>query len=128
MENKGKNFLIVKGVVMAYLFTISQIFIYSIILATTSVPEKTIPICVFIFNILSVFISSSIISIKIKENGIKNGGLIGLFYVLIVYLIGSSISGNFGLTGYSITTIIFNMLLRNDWRNRRSKYGKIIIE
>ncbi|MBQ8298910.1 MAG: TIGR04086 family membrane protein [Clostridia bacterium] len=128
MENKGNVFLIIKGVLFGYLFTIIQILGYSIVLANTAISEKTIPICVFVFSVLSVFISSSIVCIKIKENGLKNGGLIGLFYILIVYFIGSILSGNFVLTTYSITTIIFNILLRNGRGNCWSKYGKIIVE
>ena len=128
MENKGNIFLITKGVFLGYLLTIIQILVYSIILANTSVSEKTIPICVFIFSVLSVFIASSIVCIKIKENGLKNGGLVGLFYILIIYIIGSLLSGGFSLTTYSITTIIFNILLRNDRWNRWGEYVKITVE
>lgn len=128
MENKGNIFMITKGVMFGYLLTIIQILIYSIVLANTPVSEKTIPICVFIFSVLSVFIASSIVCIKIKENGMKNGGLVGLFYILIIYLIGSILSGSFALTSYSITTIIFNILLRNDRWHCWSKYSKIIVE
>lgn len=128
MENKGNIFLITKGIFGGYLLTIIQILVYSIILANTSVSEKTIPICVFIFSVLSVFIASSIVCIKIKENGLKNGGLVGLFYILIIYIIGSILSGSFSLTTYSITTIIFNILLRNDRWNRWGEYVKITVE
>ena len=111
MENKNKIILIGKGVILGYIFMLLEILIYSILLAYTSIPESSISVCVFIFSLLSVFLASSIVSIKIKENGMKNGGIVGFLYVILVYLIGGVISGNFSLTSSVITTIIFNILL-----------------
>jgi putative membrane protein (TIGR04086 family) len=111
MERRGKILLIGKGVLLGYLFMILEIFVYSILLACTSIPESSIGISVFVFSLLSVFISSSLVCIKIKENGMKNGGIVGFFYIMLVYLFGSILMGNFALTSKTITTIIFNILL-----------------
>ena len=111
MGRKGKMILISKGVILGYLFMLFEIFIYSIILAYTSIPESSMETSVFLFSLLSVFISSSLVCIKIKENGMKNGGLVGFFYIMLVYLFGSIMMGNFVLTSQIITTIIFNILL-----------------
>ena len=111
MERKNRIITIGKSVLTAYLITLILTLIYSIILAYTSVSESTIPTCMFVINILSVFIASSIAVIKIKENGLKTGGLIGLTYVLIMYLLSSITSSGFALTSYAISTIIFNILL-----------------
>lgn len=111
MGRKGKMILISKGVILGYLFMLFEIFIYSMILAYTSVPESSMETSVFLFSLLSVFISSSLVCIKIKENGMKNGGLVGFFYIILVYLFGSIMMGNFVLTSQTITTIIFNILL-----------------
>ena len=111
MGRKGKMILISKGVILGYLFMLFEIFIYSIILAYTSIPESSMETSVFLFSLLSVFISSSLVCIKIKENGMKNGGLVGFFYIMLVYLFGSIMMGNFVLTSQTITTIIFNILL-----------------
>ena len=111
MGRKGKMILISKGVILGYSFMLFEIFIYSMILAYTSVPESSMETSVFLFSLLSVFISSSLVCIKIKENGMKNGGLVGFFYIILVYLFGSIMMGNFVLTSQTITTIIFNILL-----------------
>lgn len=111
MENKNKLILIGKGVILGYIFMLLEILVYSMLLAYTSVPESSISVCVFTFSLLSVFLSSSIVSIKIKENGMKNGGIVGFIYIILVYLIGGLVSGNFSLTSSVITTIIFNILL-----------------
>lgn len=111
MERKNKIITIGKSVLIAYLITFILTFIYSIVLAYTSVSESTIPTCMFVISILSVFIASSVAVIKIKENGLKTGGLIGLIYILITYLLSSVTSSGFALTSYAISTIIFNILL-----------------
>lgn len=111
MNNKGRILTIAKGVLLSYIITFVLILAYAIILTYTNVSESTIPIVLFVISILSVFISSSIMVIKIKENGLKNGGLIGFFYILIMYLLSSITSTGFALNGYAIATIIFNILL-----------------
>ena len=103
--------MIFKGVMIAYIITFLLILIYSALLTYTSIPESTIPTYTFIISIISVFIASSIMVIKIKENGLKNGGLIGLIYIILLYIISSITSAGFALDSYSIATIIFNILL-----------------
>lgn len=111
MERKSKMLLIGKGVIFGYLFMLLEMFIYSVLLAYTSISESSMDTCVFIFSLLSVFMTSSLVCIKIKENGLKNGGIIGFLYILLVYFINSIALGKFSLTTQTITTIIFNMLL-----------------
>ncbi|MBQ9280269.1 MAG: TIGR04086 family membrane protein [Clostridia bacterium] len=111
MSKTKRIFTILKGVVMAYMITFILILIYSAILTYTSVPETTIPTCVFVISMISVFIASSIMVIKVKENGLKNGGLLGLIYIVLLYILSSTTSSGFALTGYAIATMIFNILL-----------------
>lgn len=111
MEGMGKVKLIAKGVMLSYLISFILIFLYSIILAYTSISESTISGCVFVIGMVSVFISSSMAVIKIKRNGMKNGGIIGFCYVSILYLLSSIYETGFALTKYSIATIIFYILL-----------------
>lgn len=109
--DKTKNIkIITKSILISYIITLILIFIYSAILAYTKVPESTIPICLFIIGIISVFISSSLAVIKINKNGLKNGGIIGLGYVFILYLLSSISEATFALTKYSILTIIIYIL------------------
>lgn len=111
MDRNQRFFIILKGVGMAYLMTFILILIYSAVLTYTSVPESTIPTCVFVISIISVFIASSIAVIRVKENGLKNGGLIGLIYIMLLYILSSVTTSGFALTGYSVATMIFNILL-----------------
>lgn len=111
MERKIIFKEIIKGVGIAYLISIILILIYAIILAYTNVAESTMPTCIFVISMFSVFIASSFVAIKIKENGLKNGGLVGLIYIALLYILSSFTEGMFALTGYATATIIFNILL-----------------
>ena len=111
MNKKTRFFTIGKSVLIAYIITFILTLIYAILLSYTNISESTIPTCMFVINIFSVFIASSIAVIKIKENGLKNGGLAGLMYIIIMYLLSSLTSVGFAVSGYAISTIIFNILL-----------------
>jgi len=48
--------------------------------------------------------------LKIKNNGIINGGIIGLLYISIIYIISSIVQTGFRLDLYSIVMIIASVL------------------
>lgn len=111
MEKTNNIKVIVKSIFLGYLITFALILVYSALLAYTEVSESTVPTCLFIIGMLSVFIASSLAIIKIKKNGLKNGGIIGFGYVSILYILSSLFEANFALTKYSVATIIFYILL-----------------
>ena len=49
--------------------------------------------------------------IKIKEKGMVNGALVGLIYILILYLLSSIFSTGFGVNGYAFSMILFNVII-----------------
>lgn len=111
MEKTNNIKVIVKSIFLGYLITFALILVYSALLAYTEVSESTVPTCLFIIGMISVFIASSLAIIKIKKNGLKNGGIIGFGYVSILYILSSLFEANFALTKYSVATIIFYILL-----------------
>lgn len=111
MGEINKIKLITKGLFYSYGITFLLILVYSAILTYTNVSESTIPTCLFIIGMISVFIASSISVIKIKKSGLKNGGIIGFSYVMILYMLSSFYETGFSLSKYSIFTIIFYILL-----------------
>ena len=111
MENLKRFGIVFKNVIISYLITLILFLIYSFVLAFTSVPESTIPLFTFVFGMISVFIGSTLALIKIKEKGIINGALVGMVYILFIYVL-SSITGNgFGINGYAFSMIIFNIII-----------------
>lgn len=109
-EKKSIIIPIVKGVLISYVLTLLLIAIYSLILAKTGVPESTIPTCMVVICILSILIGSSLCNKKIKERGFINGAIVGLSYILILYLLSSIFVTGFGMSGLSIVTILFCIL------------------
>ena len=107
MEKKKNKFLeMVKWVFIAYLITIVLIAVYSLILAYTDVPEGTIPTVVLLISIVSVLVSSSLAVKKIKQKGLINGAIIGMLYVMFLYILSSIFITGFSLTAYSIAMIL----------------------
>ena len=107
VENTSKGgMVLVKGIIISFVLTLISVFIFSIILTYTNIQESTIfPVLVFI-TALSILIGSSLSTIKIKKNGILNGGAIGLIYILVLYLISSITTTGFALTTQAIILML----------------------
>lgn len=105
---------IVKGVVIALLTTFILLIIFSIILTYTNTEEKIINPVIMIITAISILIGSSLANIKIKKNGLLNGGIVGGIYILMIYLISSLLNWKFSLNIQSIimiaTATIFGVL------------------
>lgn len=101
MENKlemDKNiFRVVKGSVFAIIISLILLLIYASVLTATNVSETTMTPVVITISGVSILIGSSISSFKIKKQGMVNGALVGLIYMLLIYLLSSIL-----LTGFAI--------------------------
>jgi len=91
------NFLPVigMGVLLALVISLAVFMAASVIISYTAVPETIVPYLSFITSILSIFVGALFVSRKISYKGWLNGGLTGIFYVLIVLLLGLFIAGEF---------------------------------
>jgi len=111
MENSdnmnNKSFVnILKGLGIAFIITCIFLLILSIVLTYTNVSENIINPTIIIITALSILIGSSISNVKIKRNGLINGGIIGGVYIVLLYLFSSIFSMQFSLTIQSIIMII----------------------
>ena len=105
---KGNLIRILKGTGIAVAVTLVILLIYSCLL--TYINENTMPIIIIITSALSILVGSFISSLHIKKNGLTNGALVGLVYILAIYLISSIISGNFGFTISSAIMVICSVV------------------
>ena len=96
---------ILKGVGISLLFTFILLIIFAILLTYTNVSQSTINPVIIVITGISILIGSSIGNIKIKKNGLINGGMIGGIYMIIIYLISSILNWKFGLNMQSIIMI-----------------------
>ena len=65
---------------------------------------------VLVITGISVLIGSSISSISIRKQGITNGGLVGLIYVLFLYIVSSIAGIGFEINMNAILMIIVGVI------------------
>lgn len=112
MENKIENeFLkniikIIKGSVGGIILTLILLLIFAAVLTYTNIEESTIKPVIIVITVISILVGSSISTLKIKKNGMINGAIVGLIYILTIYLISSITGSGFALNIYSIIMII----------------------
>jgi len=110
---------IIKGSLISIGVTIILLLIYSIVLTYTNVMESTMNPIIIIITGISILLGSSIMTRKIKKMGIVNGGIIGLIYIVTIYILSSISETGFMLNTYSVimilVSIVLGMLRRNNW-------------
>lgn len=103
----NKNIIrIAKGSIFAIVISLILLFIYANLLTYTNISETTMTPVVLTISGISILIGSSISSLKIKKQGMINGALVGLIYMIFIYLLSSIMFTGFGLDTKSIIMII----------------------
>lgn len=105
-EKLESLFKILKGSLISVGITLIFLFIFALILTYTNVQENTINPVIIIITFISILIGSSISTLKMRKNGLINGGFIGLIYILLIYLISSLTGSGFSLGMYTLIMII----------------------
>ncbi len=127
MKSNNPIFSIIKGTLIAFLCTIITLTIFSILLVYTDLSEETVKPVIITVTGISILIGSSIGARKLKKNGLINGAMIGISYILILYIISSVLNSNFTLNIMAFLMIgmglIGGILGRNHW----SKYEALTL-
>ncbi|MBO4293085.1 MAG: TIGR04086 family membrane protein [Clostridia bacterium] len=98
---------IIKGVGISVLASIFLILIFSAILTYTNTSEQAINPVIIVIMAISILIGSSIGNTR---KGLINGGVIGLAYMIIIYLISSILNNDFGFNLYHLIFVISGVL------------------
>lgn len=112
MENGNKKefstnlMCVIKGSVVANVISLALLFIFAILLTYTNLQENIMAPVVIVITAISILIGSSISTLKIKKNGLLNGALVGLIYILTIYLLSSLTGSGFACNINSIIMII----------------------
>ena len=96
MESYEKSnifFNTLKGVIIAMIFTIICLFIFSCLLVYTNISEDLIEPTIIVVTGIGILFGSSIANRKIAKKGILNGAIVGIAYILLIYAISSIASG-----------------------------------
>ncbi len=104
----GDNIFInlAKGIGISLVATLVLLIVFALILTYTNISETVISPVIMVITAISILIGSSIVNMKIKRNGLVNGGIIGGIYILTIYLISSILNWKFSLNLQSIIMII----------------------
>lgn len=109
-EFKKNIIRISKGSIIAITLTIILLLIFAILLTYTPISENTINPVIIVISGISILVGSSISSLKIRKNGLINGALVGLIYILTIYLISSITGTGFVINVYSLIMIIVSII------------------
>ena len=111
-ENNSSNLVkILKGSTISILTTLVFLIIFAALLTYTNINENAMPTVIIIVTALSILIGSEISTSKIKKNGILNGTLVGIIYIVLLYFISSVVTRNFSLNKYSIIMIATSIII-----------------
>ena len=100
MEKFSNNYFlnILKGVGIAFVFTIIALTIFSCLLVYTNTSENLIQPVVIGVTGISILLGSFIANRGRKKNGIISGMLVGIIYILLIYIISSVVNeGQFAI-------------------------------
>lgn len=101
---------LVKGLGVAFLFTLISIFIFSIILTYTNIQESTIPVTIIIISAISILLGSTVATRSVNKNGMLKGGIIGVTYVFFLYIISSILNTGFLVNIYTIIMLVTGVI------------------
>ncbi len=109
-ESRNSIKKILKGSIISIIITLIALIIFASLLSYTNVSESTIPTVTIVITIISILIGSSLSMSSAQKNGIINGALIGITYILFIYILSSILENNFVLNKYSIIMMIGSVL------------------
>lgn len=118
--NNNHLFSIIKGTLIAFFVTVIALMVFSILLVYTDLSEETIKPVIITITGISILIGSSIGTRKLKKNGLINGAIIGILYILIIYIISSILNSNFTINLMSLIMIGIGLIGGILGRNNRS--------
>ena len=107
MDTDNKQIInIVKGVGISLISSLILLIIFAMLLTFTNIPESVVGPVVIVLTAISILLGSSISNMKIKKNGLLNGGLIGGIYMVTIYLISSILNWDFSLNLEALIFIV----------------------
>lgn len=110
-EEMKQNFIrIIKGSVIAIISTLILLFIFAIVLTYTNIQETVISPVIIVITAISILVGSSISTLKIKKMGLINGALVGLIYILTIYILSSITGTGFTLQIQTIIMIVSSII------------------
>jgi putative membrane protein (TIGR04086 family) len=101
---------IIMGILVSYAITLPITAVFAYILMFTDFPQKYLPTAVIITTLLSIVIAGWVSTKNVKSKGWLNGGIVGIVYVLILYLVSSVVYRDFSVNMHVVTLFFIGIL------------------
>ncbi len=99
-----------KGIVASYIITIPLFIFFALVLTYTNFPEKYVESAVLAVTVLSVLAAGFTTTRSIGSKGWLNGGIVGLIYMIILYILNCLIYQDFSINRRVLTMLLIGVL------------------
>lgn len=104
--NKKDFFEIFKGVIFSLIISVLTVVVFAIIVKFANLSSKTVEIVNIALKIISILVGT-LLAVGSGRQGLFKGGIIGLLFVLVSYLVFSLINGSFSVNPLTAFDVIF---------------------
>lgn len=109
-ENTSIFTTFLKATIISIICSLILIFILAILVSCTNIKENIVNPSVIFISAISILIGGFLVSKKVKKKGIICGVILGIIYMLIMYIFSSLMNMNFSLESNSLIMIVFGIL------------------
>ena len=109
-ENTNFFSIFLKAIIVSVLCSLFLILVLSFLVSTTSLKENIINPAVIFISAVSILIGGFLVSRKIKKKGILWGAVVGIIYMVIMYIVSSLMNMDFSLNLNALMMIGFGIL------------------
>lgn len=102
--------LLLKGLLASYIVTIPAFLLFGLILANLDFPQRLITPVVVVITVISVLTAGAVSTRGVRSKGWLNGSIVGLVYMVILYLFSSIVYKNFALDRNVLTMAVIGVL------------------
>ena len=104
--NKKDFFEIFKGVIFSLIISVLTVIVFAIIVKFANLSSKAVEIVNIALKIISI-LTGTLLAVGSGRQGLFKGGIIGLLFVLVSYLVFSLINGSFSVNPLTAFDVIF---------------------
>ena len=104
--NKKDFFEIFKGVIFSLIISVLTVIVFAIIVKFANLSSKAVEIVNIALKIISI-LTGTLLAVGSGRQGLFKGGIIGLLFVLVRYLVFSLINGSFSVNPLTAFDVIF---------------------
>jgi len=98
---------IIRATLYAVVLTMGAVLVLAAVLVSTDISDGAINPIVQVIKVISIFVGVMFALRSLEKNGWMFGGLVGLLYTVIAFLIFSIIHAEFSITQGLLTDIFF---------------------